>query len=266
MVTLLRGLPMRTCAHRPLRFLLPGLALLAVAAPASADLCRHKADRRASLDATGATRVVVNARAGDLELRPTDGATLVAEGRACASTAKILEQTDVAVRREGETLRVDVRVPEEMVGIGLFYAALDLTVNVPAALPVEVNDSSGDILATDLRIVRVNDSSGDIVLHRPRADVEIRDSSGDVRVEDAAGRVQVRDSSGDIVIVGAAQVVIPSDSSGDITIKRVSGSVRIEQDSSGDVRVAQVGRDFELLSDSSGEVKVSDVKGEVRLP
>jgi hypothetical protein len=258
---------MRTPALRPVRFLLSSLALLVVASPAGAfDMCRHRADRRASLDTTGVTRVVVNARAGDLEVRPASGATLVAEGKACASSAKFLEQTDVAVRREGDTLRVDARVPSEMSGFGLLYASLDLTVSVPEALPVEITDSSGDLLATDVRVVRLTDSSGDIVLRRPRADVEIQDSSGDVRVEDAAGRVQVRDSSGDIVIVGAKEVVIPSDSSGDIRIERVAGSVRIEQDSSGDIVVAQVGHDFELLSDSSGEVKVSGVKGKVHLP
>ncbi|HET7204735.1 MAG TPA: DUF4097 family beta strand repeat-containing protein [Steroidobacteraceae bacterium] len=250
-----------------LRHTLTALALLAIALPAEAwDACRYSADRRASLDATGATRVVINARAGDLEVRPTSAATVVAQGKACVSRESYLPQTDVTVRREGSTVRVDVRVPDQMAGIGIFYATLDLVVDLPASLPVEITDSSGDLTARDVRVVKVTDSSGDIVLHRPRSDVEVRDSSGDVRVEGAAGRVQVRDSSGDIVIVGAGDVVIPVDSSGDITIERVAGSVRIEQDSSGDIRVADVGRDFALLGDSSGKVRVSGVKGETRLP
>ena len=258
---------MRTQSIRPLRLTLPSLALLAFATPAGAwDTCEHRADRRASLDTAGVARVVINARAGDLEVKPASGTTLVAAGPACASSAKLLEQTDIAARREGDTLRVDVLVPNNMVGIGVFYATLDLTVNVPASLPIEITDSSGDVQAADVRVVKLTDSSGDVVLRQPRADVEIWDSSGDLRIENAAGQVQIRDSSGDIVIVGAKEVVIPSDSSGDIAIQRVAGSVRIEQDSSGDIRVTDIGRDFHLLSDSSGEVKVSGVKGQVHLP
>lgn len=251
--------------------LLPNLllasALLVFALPADAwDTCRYQADRKAGIDATGATSIVVNARAGDLSLRPAAARTLAAAGRACASSEKFLQQTDISVRREGSVIHVDVLVPDQMVGIGVFYASLDLTVDVPKGLPVELTDSSGDIAASDVRIAKLTDSSGDIVLHKLAGDIEIWDSSGDIRVEDTAGRVQVRDSSGDIVIVGAAGVLVPSDSSGDITVRRVSGNVLIEQDSSGDIRVSDVGGDVTVLGDSSGEVKVSSIRGSVRLP
>ncbi|HET9692966.1 MAG TPA: hypothetical protein VFP48_01170 [Steroidobacteraceae bacterium] len=250
-----------------LRHVIFGLALLAVALPVEAwDSCRFSAERRANLDTAGVTRVVINARAGDLDVRPAAGGTLVAQGRACVSRESYLQQTDVNVRREGDTVHVDVQVPDELVGIGIFYATLDLVVELPASLPVEITDSSGDLEARDVRVVKVTDSSGDIVLLRPQSDVEIWDSSGDTRVEGAVGRVQVRDSSGDIVVAGAREVEIPSDSSGDIRIERITGSVRIEQDSSGDIRVADVGRDFTLLGDSSGEVHVSGVKGATRMP
>lgn len=256
-----------TPTTRRLCTLLPGFALLAAALPAGAwDMCRYSAERHASLETAGATRVVINARAGDLAVRPATGSSVVAQGKACVSQQEFLPQTNVTVRREGSTLRVDVQVPDEMKGFGIFYATLDLTVDVPAALPVEITDSSGDLEAHDLEVTKVTDSSGDVVLRQVRSDVEIWDSSGDVRVEGAAGRVTVRDSSGDVVIDGAKDVDIPNDSSGDITITHVAGSVRIEQDSSGDIRVADVGRDFTLVSDSSGEVKVSRVRGQVTLP
>ena len=251
----------------PLRLLLIASALLGTAGTAQAwDSCRYSADRRASLDTSGATRVVINARAGDLEVRPAEGTTIVAHGKACVSRETYLPQTDIRVRRDGSTVLVDVLVPEEMSGIGTFYATLDFVVDLPVSLPVEITDSSGDLAARDVRVDKVTDSSGDILLQRPRADVEVWDSSGDLRIEDAVGRVTVRDSSGDLVILGAGEVVIPSDSSGDITIERIAGSVRIEQDSSGDIRIADVGRDFTLLGDSSGEVRVSGVTGATRLP
>jgi hypothetical protein len=252
---------------RPLRILalLALLALPLTALPSDLD-CRYGADRKASVDTAGATRVEIMARAGDLNVRPASGPTLVAEGRACASNQNFLDQTQLHVQRQGDVVQVHVQVPDEMKGIGLLYATLDLIVTVPGNLPVEVTDSSGDMTLESVRVVKIQDSSGDISARGLKGDVEIEDSSGDLRVEDTAGAVRISDSSGDIVIRGATAVHVPLDSSGEIDIERVSGDVRIDRDSSGDIRVAGVGGSVEVLADGSGEVRVTGVKGTVRLP
>jgi hypothetical protein len=244
------------------------LVLLALPLPAlawDAD-CRYGADRRASIDTAGASRVEIMARAGDLRVQPAGTATLVASGRACASHEAFLDQTLLHVRRDGDVVRVHVQVPEEMKGIGLLYATLDLTVDVPAGLPVDVTDSSGDMTLDGVRVATVRDSSGDIMARRLTGDLTIEDSSGDIRVEESTGTVRVTDSSGDIEIRGAAAVHIPVDSSGDIVVARVARDVRIERDSSGDIAVSGVGGNVEVLADGSGQVRVSEVKGTVRLP
>lgn len=228
--------------------------------------CKFSAERQGGIDATGAERVEILARAGELTVRPASGHALGAAGRACASRQEFLDQTQLVVRRAGNVIQVHVQTPEDMSGIGILYAYLDLQVVVPDGLPVEVTDSSGDMSIDGVRVVRISDSSGDIVARRLPADVEIDDSSGDVRVEDAAGAVRVSDSSGDVVIRGAKSVHVPRDSSGDLVIERVAGDVRIDQDSSGDVLVADVGGNVELLADGSGQVRVTAVKGSVRLP
>jgi hypothetical protein len=244
------------------------LALLALPVTAFAlDLdCRYAADRKASIDTTGAARIEIMARAGDLVVRPASGPVLTAGGRACASSQAYLDQTQLHARREGDVVRVHVQVPDEMKGVGLLYAKLDLTVSVPAALPVEVTDSSGDMTLESVRVTKVQDSSGDITARGLLGDIEIEDSSGDIRIEDAAGTVRVTDSSGDVVIRGAGGVQIPLDSSGDIVLERVSNDVRIDRDSSGDIRISGVGGNVEVLADGSGEVRVTAVKGTVRLP
>ena len=174
---------------RPSTRLLAALALLA--APLSAlawDDCKHAAERSGSIDTTGAERVEIVARSGDLAVRLAPSATLSASGRACASRQSFLDETQLRVRRRGSVIEVAVQVPEEMSGIGIFYAYLDLTVQVPAGLPVVVTDSSGDVLVEGVRVVRINDSSGDVVARHLPGDVEIEDSSGDLRVEDVKGR------------------------------------------------------------------------------
>ena len=229
--------------------------------------CRFEAQRAVSIDSAGATRLEVVGRAGDLELRPaTAGTAITGHGRACASSEALLEQTQIRTRREGDVIQVFVQTPDSMHGLGLSYASLDLTVDVPESLPVSVTDTSGDLTASDLAITHVTDSSGDIALRGIRGDLEINDSSGDIRVENSAGLVRINDSSGEIFVRGARDVEIPSDSSGEIILEQISGSVRVDQDSSGDIRIAGVGKDVTVLADSSGDVRVSAVKGTVRLP
>lgn len=256
-------------ANRTLRYAFFA-ALLGTASPAHAWWdgagCKFSADRKATLDTAGAERVEITARAGDLVVRPVAGTAITGQGRACVSREEYLAKTNVFARREGNTVRVWVEVPEEFKGIGIFHASLDLTVDVPAALPVSITDTSGDIKVDGLRVTRIVDSSGDIAASKLLADVEINDSSGDIRVEKAAGLVRVTDSSGDVVIHGARDVLIPSDSSGDIVITQVTGDVRIDSDSSGDITIADVGRNVQLLADSTGDVHVSGVKGTVQVP
>lgn len=246
------------------------LLLMATAGPAHAWWggldCKYTAERSASIDTSGVERVEIVARAGDLDVRPATGSTLSGTGRACASKQEYLDQTQLRVQRDGTLLRVWVETPDSFTGIGLFYATLDLTVNVPVRLPVSITDTSGDMRVDGLSVTRIVDSSGDILATHLRSDVEINDSSGDVRVEDAAGGVRLTDSSGDLVVRGAHDVEVVSDSSGDIVIERVAGSVRIDQDSSGDITVRDVGHDMTLLADSTGDVRVSGVKGTVKLP
>jgi hypothetical protein len=251
-----------------LALLLAAVSLLIVASPAAASDagCRHEAERRGSIDTSGAARVVINARAGDLDVRPAPGATLAAVGKACASTEDALGKIQLRVHRDGQDVVVDVIVPENIEGFLVQYATLDLGVAVPAALPVELTDSSGDVEVRGLRVTRVRDSSGDVRLRDLQGDVAIDDTSGDIRVEGATGGVRVTDSSGDIVLRNVGDVDIPSDSSGQIDIEHVAGSVRIEQDSSGDIHIDDVARDVALLSDSSGDVRVDGVKGKVSLP
>ena len=248
------------------RIAMTRLPLLAFTAGDWVPDCKYSADRRAELDAAGAERLEIVARAGDLKVEPGPGAAVTASGRACASSEQFLEQTQIRTQRDGSVLRVFVQVPDEMKGVGIFYASLDLTVRVPGSLPVSITDTSGDITVEQVRVTAITDSSGDMLLRGSQGDVELNDSSGDLRVENAEGAVTITDSSGDIHVDRAGSVRIRTDSSGDITIRAIAGDVLIERDSSGDISVADVGGRMELVADSSGSVHVADVKGNVSLP
>jgi hypothetical protein len=200
---------MFTMSTHPLR-ITALLALLVLPITALAwDLdCRYGAERKASIDMADAARVEIMARAGELTVRPGSGTTLAAVGRACASSQAFLDQTQLHVRRQGDVVQVHVQVPDEMKGIGLLYASLDLTVSVPGDLPVEVTDSSGDMTLENVRVTKVRDSSGDISARGLKGDVEIDDSSGDIRVADVGGNVEVlADGSGQVSVTGVRGTV-----------------------------------------------------------
>lgn len=244
------------------RLVVPGI-LMTAALPATAwDGCSEQADRRAEADAAGVDRIEVRAGAGDLEIVGRPGVTRVnAEGRACASDADDLAAVDVRAERVGSTLRVETYLPRDADGVWL-----DLRVEVPDGVDIEVADSSGDMHVRGVAAVRIRDSSGDIEVEDVAGAVVARDSSGDIDIRHT-GDVHVEsDSSGEMWITDAASVRIDVDSSGDITVNDIRGDVSVGSDTSGSIRARGVGGDFTVDRDASGEIEHEAVAGVVRIP
>jgi DUF4097 and DUF4098 domain-containing protein YvlB len=241
-------------------------ALLACtfAVPAHADDCNHTADRTANSAGPNIERVVVEAGAGDLVVRGGPGQDVTVDGKACASTAKLLDQIKLEVRRDGNTVYVRTVLPEMNVNLFGFSnsARIDVTVAVPKTATLKIEDSSGDMEVTDVRSATIADSSGDQTLERIAGDLDVADSSGEIKIVGVGGGLRLKDSSGDVdVNEVAGDVVVEVDSSGDLDIRRVTGGVHILNDSSGDIEIHDVKRDVTIDDDSSGGILVQDVGG-----
>lgn len=269
--------------------LVPAVALtLGLISAAHADDCRRSAQRSANVDTAGVTKVVLGTGAGDLEVRGQSGLNaLRANGEACASNDDLLGKIQLESRREGSTLYLKTVMPELKDGAFLFneYARLDLKVQLPDTVDVELEDSSGDLELSRVKSAVVADSSGDIEIEDIAGNLDVSDSSGDIEIERVAGGVKVKDSSGDMTIEGtrgtvevtvdssgdirivqADSVHIHQDSSGGIVVRQVNRDVRIDSDSSGDIDVAEVSGNFSVGADSSGDVRQAKVLGKVELP
>lgn len=226
------------------------LALVPAAALAWGDDCKFTAERAGGVDAQGVEKVVIRAAAGDLKV--VGGARNVrieARGTACASTQELLDQTQITVRREGNTVYVETGMPQDTTGGGWLmgknsYAYIDAGIALPSNIPVDAIDSSGDAEFEELHSLKLQDSSGDLEISRIAGLADIGDSSGDIELED----------------VGSAKL---RDSSGDMEVERVRGDVEVENDSSGDIRITNVGGGVRVVNDSSGNIRVEDVKGSV---
>jgi len=250
----MRELPRRTLA---------ALALLWSPALANAwDRCEASAPREAREDAAGITRIEIDAGAGSLHVDGRDGVTGVhATGKACAEDPDDLDEVQIRMTRSGGTLRIETRLARDG------DTRLDLEIEMPKGLALEVEDSSGELEIRGAGATRIQDSSGSIELSDVTGDVSIRDGSGSIEVRQVAGDVRVEDGSGSIEIERVqGSVIVEDDGAGGIRISEVSRDVHIEEDGSGSIDVRDVGGDFRVDRDGSGSVRYHDVTGEVSVP
>jgi len=233
------------------------------------DGCEFMADRAGGVDAKGVEKVVIRTGAGDMKVvGRSDAVRIEARGNACAAKQKLLDETQINVRREGNVVYVETALPQNQEGWSFGnseYAYIDIGIALPSGIPVEATDSSGDATFEDLGALTLQDSSGDLEIRRIAGLADVTDTSGDLTIADA-GSVRVRDSSGDMDIDDAhGDVEVVVDSSGDIRIGKVTGNVHIQQDSSGGIRVEDVKGNVAVDSDSSGDIYAGRVTGNFTL-
>ena len=265
---------MRTSMAYPIRFwalLLTGLLLYQFSSEAIADQCKFEKNIDLTIDLSTADELQISAAAGDLDIVGVADSTEAAiKGRVCVSKEAWLEESGLSTIT-GKQAKITVDLPStdgNWSAFGSNYAWMDLSIEVPQDLALEVEDSSGDMFLRNTADVQIQDSSGDIEVENARATVVIRDSSGDIDIDEAEGNVTIEsDSSGDINANDInGTVLVMKDSSGDIDIQRVSDDVVVERDSSGDISANDVGGDFRVLKDGSGRIRSSNVEGEVQIP
>lgn len=270
------------------KFVLLMLALGPATALAWGDDCEFRAERAAGVDAKGIEKVVIRAGAGDMKvIGRTNAVRVEARGSACAGKQALLDSTQISVRRDGNVVYVETQMPDDSRSWNWGkheYAYIDIGIALPANVPVEATDSSGDTTIEDLAALTIQDSSGDLEIHRIAGLADVNDSSGDldidgagsVRVRDSSGDIEIAqvrgdveitsDSSGDIHIAQAGGVHIAQDSSGGIRVEDVRGNVLVDSDSSGDIYAGHVGGDFTVTEDSSGDIDHDSVAGKVTIP
>jgi hypothetical protein len=129
--------------------------------------------------------------------------------------------------------------------ISLKTAVINLEVNVPENIELNVDDGSGTMKIENIgRSVNIDDGSGEIV---------VINIEGNLDIEDGSGTIDITGVSGDVSL---------DDGSGSIYVKKVGGSVTIS-DGSGSITVDGVDKDVRIKDDGSGSVNIENVKGKV---
>ena len=230
---------------------------------------RHTDPRSATVDASGARSVFVEARAGLLRIRGRSGISSVrVSGTAYASRREWLDDIRLVARRVGDEVRIVADVPETRgPTFGETLRGLDLIIEVPSALLVEVEDGSGEAEISGVAELEIADGSGELVIEDIGGPVRVTDGSGELQIRGIRGDLWIRDGSGEIRVRDVTgSLVVDEDGSGEINAEGIRGSVRVVDDGSGSIHVGDVGGDFVVEHDGSGGISFDNVKGSVRVP
>ena len=242
-----------------------------IATSAQAWDCKYRQEIDETLNVSESDTLTIAAAAGDLEITGVSGTHVVRiRGTVCAAKEEWAEESRVNTSG-GRQAEVSVSLPDVESNWSWWrsrYVYLDLELEVPDGLALNVRDSSGDMEIENVASVRIKDSSGDIEVRDVTGSLVVEDSSGDIDVRDMTGDLTVEaDSSGDIYgkdIQGT--VLVMQDSSGDIRFRNIGQDFIVERESSGDISAIGVGGGFRVLKDGSGEIRSEDVAGEVVVP
>lgn len=255
-----------------MRRLVIAAVLSAPFAAFAAGSCKFEAPRNLQLDLAGVRSVQIDVNSYDLHLTggtDTRGLTLV--GRACASEQSALDQLTVTQRRDGDQLLIDLGGDRKGSGFSLFGGnsdtSLDVSVNLPASLPVTVRVGSGDADVRGVQELRSTVGSGDLDVHQISGLFATSVGSGDVGAT-GIGSLQLGSvGSGEFKADGIkGDASIGNIGSGEVTLRNVGGSVRADTLGSGELSVRDVGGDLSLGAKGSGDVEHSGVKGKVSVP
>jgi len=224
-----------------------------------------------TLPAEGIAKLEVTAGAGFLRVSGVEG------GRAVEVKAGIVvsgvddkdmeeyikDHVEFELRKSGQAAVLVGRIRDHGFSFIPRDARVDLTVTVPKALAVEIDDGSGELTVSDISGgLRVKDGSGSIGIKNIVGDLWIDDGSGEIEVDGVQGNVDIIDGSGETDVRDVTGDLSIDDGSGGITLRKIGGNVTVE-DGSGSLEIDDVGKDVRIRHKGSGGVDIRNVKGKV---
>jgi DUF4097 and DUF4098 domain-containing protein YvlB len=164
-------------------------------------------------------------------------------------------------RRNKAILQSDIK-PSAIIGT---EARINLTIKVPNALNLIINDGSGAIIVDEFKgTLKIDDDTGSIKIKNIVGEVSVDDSSGSIDIEDIKGNVFINDGSGRInvdFVTGDMQI---KDGTGSMTVQDIDGNVTVT-DGSGSIDINDVKKNVYINEAGSGELNIEGVKGKVTI-
>lgn len=203
-----------------------------------------------SLDAEGIQTLAIECGSGFLKVKGKESsrvievrAEIVRKGKSDKDADEYIQKNVILkLEREGSKAVLVSKFKNKLFSGN---RVINLTVNVPKNISIDVKDGSGEITVQDIT-----------------GDVSIDDGSGTITIDDIQGHVKIDDGSGTLSVRKVEGNVSIDDGSGTIDVRDVSGTVVVD-DGSGSIRIEGVGGDVHIKDDGSGSLSIRDVKGKV---
>ncbi len=209
----------------------------------------YQAEKNLTLPADGILKLSIDAGAGSLKIEGVEGlssievtAEIIVRGLSDRRIDDFLnDHLLFSLKKEGAEAVLNGYFKSDHFRLFFREALVNLTVRMPKAMALYVDDGSGWLTINNIRgEVTIDDGSGEMTAENIEGDLIIDDGSGDIEARNITGNVRIDDGSGSMTITRVGGTVTVDDGSGGIFIKDVEKDVILESTGSGDVETANI--------------------------
>lgn len=269
--------------------LVSSLCLAGILAAGSAE-SRVQAPREVRLSLEGIARIRVEATVGNLTVRAVAGIDEIrATGMASAPDPAMLDTIGLTAARDGDRALIRGVSPGMVPKSRVFVAdapegggrgkgkkedlpeepqgSLELTLNVPADLPLDITAVWGDITIEGAAATTVSVNRGNVAVSDLTGNLKLMVDIGDVTVTRVAGEVVLTTGDGETIVnIAGGNVTVTRNPFGESRFINVGGTLHIASDGIGDIMAKQVGGDLIVEDDAGGGIRHEEVRGRIRIP
>ncbi|WP_413488279.1 hypothetical protein [Shewanella baltica] len=219
--------------------------------------------RELTLDSQDLQGLIAETGAGSLEIIGVEGLTQIKLVADIYSNKDGNDDSKVILTLEKKANKAKLKADFEQSGFNNYSPYIDLKLQVPANLALDINDGSGAILISKMTAdINVKDGSGELIINGGN-NVSIDDGSGDIEVSQINGNLTIDDGSGAIKITDIRGNIAIDDGSGNIEVANVQSAVTIT-DGSGNINVFNT-KGLTILAAGSGDVSFDKIDGPVSM-
>lgn len=219
--------------------------------------------RELVLESQDIEELIAETGAGSLEIIGVEGLTQIKLVADIYSNKASTDDSKLILTLEKKANKAKLKADFEQESFNNYSPYIDLKLQVPMALALDLDDGSGAILIKGMTAnIKVKDGSGELIIHGGN-DVSIDDGSGAIEVTQLNGNLAITDGSGAITVTDIKGNITIDDGSGEIAVANVQNTVSIT-DGSGDINVINT-KGLSILAAGSGDVTFDKIDGPVSM-
>lgn len=189
------------------------------------------------------TAVAIEAIPGDVRVTGVDenvvriAATKFVRVQSQSNVRAALQALDVRTVKEDTLLRIRTSVTDNMAALGCTYYRVDLVVECPRTVTLNIQSQEGHTAVADVGgTTVVKQAAGTIAVEHVKADINLTNQKGDIQVTSCAGPVEVAASYGTVTLKDIFGKMTATTLQGKTVIESPHAEI-VARSTGGDVRI-----------------------------